>query len=70
MERKDWPWWVRLSLVGIPTRKAALVWCALAIVLGIGAAIFFNDAEWLVIWIAAILYYVPMKWVDRNGGWK
>ena len=70
MDRKNWPWWIRLSLLGIKTRRAALMWCGASILLGLGAAIYFKDAGWLWVWIAAILYYVPLKWVDRNGSWS
>ena len=77
MERKPpvaRPWWVRLSLWGLPNRASALfyVWLCVAlatvfVLLGFRDRRFSLGAVWL---LPAIGYLRAVRWVDRNGGWS
>jgi hypothetical protein len=77
MERKSGhprPWWVKLSLWGLPNRAWALffVWLCVAfatafVLLGFRDRRFSVGAVWL---LPALGYLRAVRWVDSNGGWS
>ena len=70
MKRSEWPWWVRISLFGVSTRKAAMIWGIASLLIGIAAAFYFQKVIWLFFSLGLIFYAVPARWVDKNSRWK
>jgi hypothetical protein len=72
--RSEHPLWVRLGLWGLPNRAAAwaFVWISLAsaaacIVYGLWNPRFLVGSLFV---LAAIMYWLTIRWVDRNGTWE
>ena len=68
------PWWVKVTLWGLPNRSAALifVWFCVAlaaafVLLGFRDRRFSLGAVWLM---AGLGYLRAIRWVDKNGGWS
>ena len=75
VNRSKWPIVVRLSLLGLRTRASAwaFVWLSVLIALSSTAYGWF-DSRFFVIGplfvLAAIAYYLALRWVDRNSSWS
>jgi hypothetical protein len=73
MRRDDWPWWVQLTFVGVPSRRAALLYFWLSIVTAIACvAVAFAwppAAFGGLMALAAGWYHFGIAWVDRHGRW-
>jgi hypothetical protein len=72
--RGDWPVRVRVGLWGVPNRTAswAFVWLCAAIALGAVAYGYFADRRFpggAFLLLAALWYFLSIRWVDRHGGW-
>jgi hypothetical protein len=68
------PWWVKVTLWGLPNRTAALafVWLSLALAMGF-VFLGFRDRRFSLggLWLMAALGYLrAIQWVDKNGGWR
>src|SRR4051812_43199848 len=73
IDRNLWPGWVRVPLLGVPTRHGAMNFVLLCNTLAICAAI---AAMWhpyfaagLVFLLAGWWYWAAARGVARNGGW-
>jgi hypothetical protein len=74
VDRSDYPWWVKAGLLGFPSRRAQWFFFWLSVALAGG---FFIYAFWnlrFLYWgglsiIAAIMYWLTIRWVDKNGEW-
>ncbi len=71
----DRPWWVRLVLWGLATRYSAWgsVWLSVAV--GVLCMIYGSGKRWwlvaAVVWfVAATVYLLAIRWVDRNASWR
>jgi hypothetical protein len=68
------PFWVRLTLLGLPTRWSALffVWLSLlCVVAGVVYGFWFPRAFIGLLFIpAALMYYLAIRWVDQHGQWS
>lgn len=64
---------VRLGLWGIRRRGAALVYSWLSVAVAVGCAIYgLLDRRFLgggVLLLAALWYYLAIRWVDRHDRW-
>jgi hypothetical protein len=75
LNRPEYPWWVKLSLWQLPNRAAvwAFVWLSLAVAMILTAYLLYvGDSRWpvgLLFLLAAIPYWLSIRWVDRNGSW-
>jgi hypothetical protein len=67
------PWWVKLTLWGLPSRRSALAFVWLSIGLAVACVVYgFWDRRFSfgVVWILAALGYLgAIRWVDKHGGW-
>jgi hypothetical protein len=68
------PWWVRVTLWGLPNRASALfcVWLCVGIALG---SVFLGFRHWwfsfgAVAILGALGYLWAVRWVDEHGGWR
>ena len=74
IDRDDYPWWVKLSLWGVPGGRAGQwffvglsIACALVgILLGFWDLRFFLGGLFL---LSALMYWLTIRWVDRHGSW-
>jgi hypothetical protein len=73
--RGRYPWWVKLSLWGLPNRAAVWAFVALSLAAAVGVAGYLLAVEhrrWyvgLLFLFAAAVYWLTIRWVDRNGSW-
>ena len=76
MPRDQYPWWVKVSLWGLPSRAAvwAFVWISIALAIGCVcyAALMSNRRMFtgILFLIAAFMYWISIRWVDRHGSWN
>ena len=68
------PWWVKLTLWGLPGRTSALffVWLCLGLAF---ASVFlgFRDRRFTLgaVWVLPAFGYLrAVRWVDEHGGWS
>lgn len=80
------PLWVFLAFSSIETRKGALILigsCALFSIYCLPWSLFFDSPDWFAkvfliedwSWVAMMLpitlwYWLSLKWVDKNSGWR
>jgi hypothetical protein len=71
--RSRYPWWVKLSLWGVPGRGGvwAFVWLSIALALGCLVYGFWDRRFFLGVGFlfAALMYWLSIRWVDRHGSW-
>jgi hypothetical protein len=71
--RAEYPWWVKVSMMGVPGRGGVLGCAVLSVMVGVAGLIFWRNDP--VLWptslflIAAIPYWLTIRWVDRHGSW-
>ena len=74
--REHYPWWVKFSLWGVPGREAAWAFVVLSIVAAAGStayAVTMGDRRAFVgilFLLAALIYWLSIRWVDRHGSWQ
>lgn len=84
-DRRNYPWWVRVTLIGLHSRSAVLAffWLCLAcfpLFVGVGLWLRSVHADYSlggfyfllagVLSIpAAMMYLLTVRWVDRHGRW-
>jgi hypothetical protein len=72
--RKDYPWWVKTSMLGVPGRGGLWVFVALSLAAAAGCVAYgFRDARFFagaLFVLAALPYWLTIRWVDRHGSWE
>jgi len=73
VDRKQWPAWVRLPLLGVPTPHAAGNFVLLCNTIAICAAIAAMWHPYFVAGLSFLLggwwYWAAARWVDRHSSW-
>ena len=74
VSRSEYPMWVQLSLWGLPNRASVWLFVWLSLVAGIACGVYgFLRNPWFLIGVpmvvAAVPYWLAIKWVDRHGAW-
>ena len=71
--RRNYPLWVQFGLWGSPNRTTVWIWFWVAVGLALGSAVygFWNPRFFygLLFLLSALMYWVTIRWVDRNGQW-
>jgi hypothetical protein len=71
--RENYPWWVKLSIWGLPNRAGAwtCVWLSVLLALGCGIYGFWDRRSFagLLFLLAGLMYWLAIRWVDRHGSW-
>jgi hypothetical protein len=71
--RRDYPWWVKLSLWGVPGRTGLWAFVAFSLVSAGGCAIYgFWDRRFfygVAFLFSALMYWLSIRWIDRHGSW-
>jgi hypothetical protein len=73
--REQYPWWVKFGLWGVPSRTGAWAFVGLSVLLAVGCvayAVLANDPRLyvgLLFLLAALAYWLAIRWVDRHGSW-
>lgn len=74
MEKKDdMPSWVYWGLWGIKTRKVAMLFVYISIVLTLAivpVGIALNDYLFIAFILVPLWYWLSIKWVDKNSTWE
>ena len=72
-DRSKWPLFVRLGLWGLPTRASAWSFCILSLLLAVGCVAYaIVDQRFIIggaLFLAALWYYLSIRWVDEHGRW-
>lgn len=72
----EYPWWVQLSMWGVPGRAGlwAFVGVSFGTALGsVAYAVWSGQAVFLLgsfMALAALPYWFTIRWVDRHGSWR
>ena len=71
--RAAYPWWVKLSMWGVPGRFGLWAYVAFCVATAVACVIygfwdrrFFTGALFL---FGALMYWLSIRWVDRHGSW-
>ena len=71
--RANYPWWVKLSLWGVPGRGGLWAYVVLSLVLAAGCVIlglrnprFFAGGAFV---LGALPYWMSIRWIDKHGSW-
>jgi len=68
------PWWVKLTLWGLPNRFSALIFVWFCVTLATAfVMVGFRDRRfsWGAVWLMPALGYLrAIRWVDKHGGWS
>jgi hypothetical protein len=74
--RRQWPRWVRLGLWGVPTRRSALIWVWVSALIGVFLSVSLEAFAFPVgisvgipFFLAALWYWVALRWVDQHETW-
>jgi hypothetical protein len=71
--RANYPWWVKLSLLGVPGRGGLWAYVAICLAAGVGSVVFgLHDARFKiggVFALGALPYWLSIRWIDRHGSW-
>jgi hypothetical protein len=75
VDRKSWPFLVHWGLLGIPDRQTAwalILFCLALTVAGVLYGWLTNPIGYMgcLMIVAAVWYYLAIRWVDRNSRWK
>lgn len=68
------PWWVRITLWGLPTRASAMAFVWLSLAIAAASALYgLRDPRFTLgalMVVAALGYVLAIRWVDDHGGWS
>jgi hypothetical protein len=71
--RRRYPWWVKVSLWGVPGRAGLWAFVALSVAMAVGCVVyalwdrrFYWGAAFL---FSALMYWLSIRWIDRHGSW-
>jgi hypothetical protein len=73
--RDQYPWWVKVSLWGVPGRAGVWACFGLSVLAAVGCvtyAVLMNDPRLfsgLLFLFGAFMYWVTIRWVDEHGSW-
>jgi hypothetical protein len=73
---KQYPWWVKFSLWGVPGRASVLAFAWLCVLLAVGSSAYFlwiGHRRWyvgLLFFLGALAYWRSVSWVDSHGSWE
>jgi hypothetical protein len=74
VDRSNWPVMVRIGLWGLPSRGSAWAFVGLSFFLAIGCFVYgFVDFRFFygsILVVAALWYYLSIRWVDNNSSWQ
>jgi hypothetical protein len=75
VSRENYPWWVKLSLWGLPGRNGLWICAAIAAIASLLCVMSYASSgspRWFLaplFLLAALAYWLSIRWVDRNGSW-
>ncbi len=74
VDRSKWPVMVRIGLWGLPNRGAAWLFFGLSIALTVAGLLYgFVDQRFFIgaiFILAALWYYLSIRWVDKHSNWS
>jgi hypothetical protein len=74
VDRNAWPLLVQLALWGLPSQRAAWAFFWLSIAIAVACVAYgFIDYRFFIggiMAVAALWYYLAIRWVDQNSSWS
>ena len=72
--RADYPWWVKVSQLGVPGRNGLWGCVAVSLVIALGCLAYgFRDPLYffgVLMAVAALPYWLSIRWIDSHGSWE
>ena len=74
--RQHYPWWVKVSLWGLPNKASVWAFVGLSLLCAAGCVVYAVTAgnpRWyagLLFLLAAFIYWLSIRWVDQHGSWE
>jgi hypothetical protein len=74
VSRAEYPWWVKVSIWGVPGRAGLLAFVGLSVAMA-------DASDLLGLWdwrflcfgppflLTALMYWLAIRWIDRHGTW-
>jgi len=73
-DRASYPLWVRIGLWGLPSRASVWAFFGLSIACAVAGCIygFYKPRAFAgsLLFVAALMYWLTIRWVDRHGRWS
>jgi len=73
VSRADYPWWVKVSTLGVPGRNGLWACVAVSFALSVGCLYLgFQDRRFfagVLFVLAAFPYWQSVRWIDAHGSW-
>jgi hypothetical protein len=70
----DYPWWVKLSMWGVPGRGGLWIFVFVSIVAATACVVYgFWDRRFfygVAFLLSALMYWLSIRWVDQHGSWS
>jgi hypothetical protein len=71
--RESYPWWVKVSLWGVPGRVGLWSFVAISILAAAASIMYgFRDPRFFAggaLMLAALPYWRSIRWIDKHGSW-
>lgn len=72
--RSKYPWWVKLSMWGVPNRSGLWVFFTASLAAAVGCVLYgaLEDARFylgIAFLFSALMYWLSIRWVDKYGSW-
>lgn len=73
--RSGYPWWVKLSMWGVPGRAGLWAFVALSVAAAVACVVygFWKNPRFILgalLLFAALMYWLSIRWVDKHGSWS
>jgi hypothetical protein len=70
MAYRNAPAYVKIGLWGVGTRATAMLYLWICVALALGLTYHFADPTALVLLLASLWYWLAVRWMDTNDGWR
>ena len=73
VKRVDYPWWVKVSILGVPGRNGLWACVAISLAIGLGCLVYGRQNALYFFGVPAVLaaipYWLSVRWIDAHGSW-
>lgn len=70
MAPENAPLFVRISLLGISSRTGTVAWIWISVIAAIAVSFYLGSPIGLALLLAALMYWLALRWMDANDGWE
>jgi hypothetical protein len=74
----EYPWWVKLGMIGSSSRRALWGWAIASLVAAAACllvGLWLAEAYFIALGaigfpLAALMYWLTIRWIDQHGSWE